>query len=124
MDPIAPSGVGRSMLHPPVGLRARGLAKWLQRVFGTSFGHGSELVEAIVKEAEGVCFVDSSDSDNLLRWVVAQGWVASTGFKPSFQQRVMGMGGGSAVPAYLSAHGWSPCREHETAVCVWCASAS
>lgn len=112
------------MPHPPVGFRARGLRSWLQRVFGTSFGHGSELVEAIIKEAKGIGFADSADADMCLRWVVAQGWITSTGFKPTFQQRVMGMGGGSADPAYLSAHGWSPCREHEAAAHAWCAPAS
>lgn len=107
--------------YAPIGVCARGTAWWLLRVFDLLFGHGEELREAMQREAHGVCFLDSSDSDAALAWALAQGWIAKTKFQPTFQQRAMGMGGGSACEAYLTAWGFAPVRDRSAEARAWCA---
>ena len=73
---------------------------WLRTCFGVGFASGQSLFDACITAAEGKCFVDSSEPDQILRGAENSGWVhraqnSAGGFtlEPKLIQRFAGLGG-------------------------------
>ena len=105
---------------------------WLRTCFGVGFASGQSLFDACLTAAEGKCFVDSSEPDQILRGAENSGWVHRAqnsvgGFtlEPKLIQRFAGLGGlswSSAIAVkggyahHCHLYGWQPNRGNADAL--------
>ncbi len=97
-------------------------AKWLSECFNCSFCHGDTLTQYLVDDIKGRRFIDSSDSESILRELLRRQWIRKTSFQPTRNQLSWGIGGltGNCLNKhdqyYLSAWGFEPNRDFTSAV--------